>query len=97
MLLVCDCLNAFCRLDLETGCELIWAELPTSGSSVLFGVVYRPPQSPLSYLEKLCSSMLCAVNCCVLILFYLWGFQLTKHRLGNSFSFMHLQSFTLYN
>ena len=30
-------------------------------------MVYRPPQSPLSYLEKLCSSMLCAVNCCVLM------------------------------
>ena len=67
MLLVCDCLNAFCRLDLETGCELVWAESPTRCSSVLFGVVYRPPQSPLSYLEKLCNSMLCAVNCCVLM------------------------------
>ena len=67
MLLVRDCLNAFCSLDLETGCELVWAELPTRGSSVLFGVVYRPPQSPLSYLEKLCNSMLCAVSCCVLM------------------------------
>ena len=67
MLLVHDCLNAFCRLDPETGCEFVRAELPTRGLSVLFGVVYRPPQSPLSYLEKLCSAMLCAVNCCVLM------------------------------
>ena len=33
--------------------------------SVLFGVVYRPPQSPLSYLEELHGSILCAVGCTV--------------------------------
>ena len=60
-LLVRDCLNAFRRQDLEAECELVWAELPTRDTSVLFGVVYRPPQSPVSYLEELRSSMICAV------------------------------------
>ena len=62
-LLVRDCLNAFHRQDLEAECELVWAELPTRDTSVLFGVVYRPPQSPVSYLEELRSSMICAVGC----------------------------------
>ena len=33
------------------------------GRIIKFGVVYRPPQSPVNYLEELCSSMFCAVGC----------------------------------
>ena len=68
MLLVCGCLKAFHRQNLETGCELLWAKLLARGSSALFGVIYRPPKSPVYYLEELSSSMLCAVNCSVQVI-----------------------------
>ena len=37
-------------------------ELPTKVSSILFRVVYRPPLSPMSYLEELRTSLHCAVK-----------------------------------
>ena len=63
MLLVHDSLNAFRCLDLENDCELLWVELPAKSSSVLFGVVYRSPSSPVSYLEEFRNSLLRAVAC----------------------------------
>ena len=62
MILVRDCFNSFRRHDLEANCELLWIELPTKASTILLGVVYRPPLSSVSYLEELHTSLLCAVK-----------------------------------
>ena len=39
------------RNDLETDCELMWNELHiASGSKILFGTFYRPPNTGIDYL-----------------------------------------------
>lgn len=62
ILLVCVYLNAFYHQDLEAECELLWIELRTKGYSVLFGVAYRAPLSPMTYLKELRNSSLSAIN-----------------------------------
>jgi len=45
------------KSEFETNCEIVWVKFLTSSSPLLFGVFYRPPDSPLSALEELnCSS-----------------------------------------
>ena len=41
------------RQDLETTCELLWDEI----HKMLFGVFYRPPNSPPEYIDQLRYSM----------------------------------------
>ena len=51
-------LNVVHRTDLDTDCEIIWAELITrKDQSVLIGSFYRPPNTDLSVLQELENSI----------------------------------------
>ena len=53
LLLVKSSIPAVRRHDLETTCELLWVEI----HKTLFGVFYRPPNSPPEYIDQLRYSM----------------------------------------
>ena len=58
LVLVRDCLTVIRRSDLESDCELLWLELFTHIGPVLFGTFYRSPNSDVSSLNLLNSSLL---------------------------------------
>ena len=41
------------RTDLETCCEMLWIQIQTRAGLLLFGVVYRPPNSDTLVLEEM--------------------------------------------
>ena len=47
------------RLDLDTNCEILWIELHSIVSPILFGVCYRPPGESTEQLTSLHCSFSC--------------------------------------
>ena len=60
----------FRRIDLELpDIELLWTEIRVHNNKFLLGVVYRPPNSLVSFWDKLQESFDLATSCYIQILF----------------------------